>query len=44
MGWNSWNKFNCNINENLIRATADALVETGLKDLGYDYLNLDDCW
>ena len=44
MGWNSWNKFNCNINETLIRQTADLLVSTGLADLGYRYLNLDDCW
>ncbi|KAG9301673.1 hypothetical protein G9A89_016744 [Geosiphon pyriformis] len=44
MGWNSWNKFACDINEKLIRETADALVSTGLRDLGYKYLNLDDCW
>lgn len=44
MGWNSWNKFACNIDENLIRAIADAMVETGLRDAGYTYLNLDDCW
>lgn len=44
MGWNSWNKFACDINEELIRETADALVNTGLRDAGYIYLNLDDCW
>ncbi|CAG8587951.1 6018_t:CDS:2 [Ambispora gerdemannii] len=44
MGWNSWNKFACDIDEKLIRETADALVSTGLRDLGYKYLNLDDCW
>lgn len=44
MGWNSWNKFACNISESLIKETADALVSTGLKDLGYVYMNLDDCW
>ncbi|KAA6318801.1 Alpha-galactosidase A, partial [termite gut metagenome] len=44
MGWNSWNKFACNIDESLIRTIADALVETGLRDAGYIYLNLDDCW
>ena len=44
MGWNSWNHFRCDINETLIRNVADALVSTGLKDLGYEYLNLDDCW
>lgn len=44
MGWNSWNKFGCNINESLIRQVADELVSTGLRDAGYVYLNLDDCW
>jgi len=44
MGWNSWNKFACNINEELIRNTIDALVDTGLVAAGYNYINLDDCW
>ncbi len=44
MGWNSWNKFAENINEQLIRETADALVEKGLAEAGYVYLNIDDCW
>lgn len=44
MGWNSWNHFSCHINEKLIRETADAMVSTGLADLGYKYINLDDCW
>jgi len=44
MGWNSWNKFACNISESLIKETADALVSTGLRDLGYVNMNLDDCW
>lgn len=44
MGWNSWNKFAGNINEKLIREIADKMVETGLRDAGYVYLNLDDCW
>ncbi|CAJ0834245.1 15173_t:CDS:2 [Entrophospora sp. SA101] len=44
MGWNSWNKFGCNINETLIRDITDALIETGLSDVGYQYVNLDDCW
>jgi len=44
MGWNSWNKFACNINEKLIKSTADALISTGLAKAGYTYLNLDDCW
>jgi len=44
MGWNSWNKFACNIDEKLIRETADAMVKLGLKDAGYEYVNIDDCW
>jgi len=44
MGWNSWNKFACNVNEKLIRQTADAMVATGMKDAGYTYINIDDCW
>ncbi|KAH3744287.1 alpha galactosidase [Pelomyxa schiedti] len=44
MGWNSWNHFGCNINEDLIRQTIDALVDTGLASAGYKYVNLDDCW
>jgi len=44
MGWNSWNKFACEITEELIKDTADALVSTGLAELGYKYVNLDDCW
>ena len=42
MGWSSWNCFMTEINENLIKATADAMVELGLVDAGYVYLNLDD--
>lgn len=44
MGWNSWNKFGCDINEDLIRQTADAMVSSGMKDAGYMYINIDDCW
>ncbi|GAB4832046.1 Alpha-galactosidase 3 [Ancistrocladus abbreviatus] len=44
MGWNSWNFFACNINETVIKETADALISTGLADLGYVYVNIDDCW
>ncbi|XP_010031355.2 alpha-galactosidase 1 [Eucalyptus grandis] len=44
MGWNSWNHFACVINETVIRETADALVSTGLSKLGYEYVNIDDCW
>src|ERR1035438_9981095 len=44
MGWNSWNKFACNVNEDMIRDTADAMVKSGMKDAGYQYVNIDDCW
>jgi len=45
MGWNSWNKFHCDgLNETLVLDMADALIESGLHDAGYTYINLDDCW
>ncbi|KAL2558284.1 Alpha-galactosidase 3 [Forsythia ovata] len=44
MGWNSWNYFACDINEEVIKETADALISTGLAKLGYNYVNIDDCW
>ncbi|WP_431878308.1 glycoside hydrolase family 27 protein [Micromonospora marina] len=44
MGWNTWNTFGCNIDETLIRQTADAIVSNGLRDLGYKYVVVDDCW
>lgn len=44
MGWNSWNKFGCNVSENLIRDIADAMVSSGMKDAGYEYVVIDDCW
>ena len=44
MGWNSWNKFACNISEKTIRATADAIVANGMKEAGYTYIVIDDCW
>lgn len=44
MGWNTWNTFGADINESLIRESADAFVDTGLKDAGYEYLVIDDCW
>ncbi|WP_210463309.1 glycoside hydrolase family 27 protein [Rufibacter roseolus] len=44
MGWNSWNKFACNMDEKLIRETADAMVSSGMRDAGYTYINIDDCW
>ena len=44
MGWNSWNTFYDQINDELIRTTADAMVEQGLLEAGYEYLIVDDCW
>jgi alpha-galactosidase len=44
MGWNSWNKFACNVDENMIKGMADAMVSSGMRDAGYVYLNIDDCW
>lgn len=44
MGWNSWNTFETNINEQLVRETADIMVASGMKDAGYTYIVLDDGW
>ncbi|HEX2847181.1 MAG TPA: glycoside hydrolase family 27 protein [Chitinophagaceae bacterium] len=44
MGWNSWNVFGKNINEQVIRETADAIVSSGLKDVGFEYVVIDDLW
>lgn len=44
MGWNSWNKFGCNVSEKLIKEMADAIVSSGMRDLGYEYVVIDDCW
>lgn len=44
MGWNTWNKFACNVSEQLVRSMADAIVKSGMKDAGYQYVVIDDCW
>jgi alpha-galactosidase len=44
MGWNSWNKFGCDVSEKLMKEMADAMVASGMKDAGYQYLVIDDCW
>jgi len=44
MGWNSWNKFSCDVSEELVRGAADSIVRTGMKDAGYQYVVIDDCW
>ena len=44
MGWNTWNKYGCTINEELILSQAKALASSGLSKLGYEYVLIDDCW
>ena len=44
MGWNSWNHFGCDVSGQLIRETADAMAKSGMRDAGYQYLVIDDCW
>ncbi|HVY41168.1 MAG TPA: glycoside hydrolase family 27 protein [Polyangia bacterium] len=44
MGWNSWNTFGCNPSETLVKGIADAMVSNGMAAVGYQYVNIDDCW
>lgn len=44
MGWNSWNRFQTRIDERLVRETAEAMIETGMRDVGYRYVVIDDGW
>jgi alpha-galactosidase len=44
MGWNSWNKYGCDISEATMRKQADAMVASGMKEAGYTYVVIDDCW
>src|ERR1700683_5443046 len=44
MGFNTWNKFGCDVSEQLVRTMADAMVKSGMKDAGYQYIVIDDCW
>ncbi len=44
MGWNSWNTFTWDINEQLVREVADVFVKDGYKEAGYEYIVIDDCW
>src|SRR5213075_2763805 len=44
MGWNSWNHFGCDVSVQLIKETADAIVASGMRDAGYKYVVIDDCW
>jgi alpha-galactosidase len=44
MGWNSWNKFGCNVSDKLIREVANAISANGMREAGYQYVTIDDCW
>ncbi|KAA8895615.1 putative alpha-galactosidase B [Sphaerosporella brunnea] len=44
MGWNHWNAYRCNINEDKILSAAKSIQDLGLQDAGYEYINIDDCW
>ena len=44
LGWNSWNPVSCAVTESDIRDAADALIDTGLREAGYEYVVVDDCW
>ena len=44
MGWNSWNKFGCDVNEEVVHKQADAMAASGLANAGYKYIVIDDCW
>ncbi len=44
MGWNSWNHFACKVSDAVVRAAANAIASNGMKDAGYVYINIDDCW
>lgn len=44
MGWNGWNAFHCNVNADLVKKTAKKIVDSGMKEAGYQYVNIDDCW
>ncbi|KAF2231398.1 glycoside hydrolase family 27 protein [Viridothelium virens] len=44
LGWNSWNAYHCDVSEDKILQAANFVVSLGLKDVGYEYINVDDCW
>ena len=44
MGWNSWNTFGKDIDQDLIFQIADVMVKEGYREAGYEYLVIDDCW
>lgn len=44
MGWSSWNAFGCNVNETVVKESANLFLSLNLSELGYKYVNIDDCW
>jgi alpha-galactosidase len=44
LGWSSWNEFGCDITEDVFVGIAEKLTSLGLRELGYEYVNIDDCW
>jgi len=44
MGWNSWNTFETHIDEELVKGVAQAMIDNGMRDAGYNYIVLDDGW
>ncbi len=44
MGWNSWNKFQCHVTEDIVKSVADTIATNGMKAAGYQYVVVDDCW
>lgn len=44
LGWNSWNAYNCDVSQQKILDASEFMISTGLKDAGYTYVNIDDCW
>lgn len=44
MGWNNWNSLGCDVSQDLLLDTSRVLLDSGLRDVGYEYVVLDDCW
>jgi alpha-galactosidase len=44
MGWNSWNKFAGRVDDAAVRGMADAMASNGMREAGYEYINIDDTW
>jgi alpha-galactosidase len=44
MGWNNWNSLGCDVSQDLLLGTSKVLLHSGLRDVGYNYVVLDDCW